>query len=110
MEPSRVYDILARVHKRFKKPIFITENGLADAADEHRQWWLQESITAMEKALAHGVDLRGYFHWSLVDNFEWAYGWWPKFGLIAVDRKNSMKRTIRPSAKWLATYLSKNKT
>ena len=101
MEPSGIYPLLIKLWNRYKKPIIITENGLADAKDTHRQWWLQETIQALQKALADGVDLRGYLHWSLLDNFEWAYGWWPKFGLVAVDRE-TMRRTLRPSAKWLA--------
>jgi beta-glucosidase len=102
MEPEGLYPLLLRVWARYKKPIFVTENGLADASDEYRRWWLEETIVAMEKAISEGVDLRGYFHWSLLDNFEWAYGWWPKFGLVEVDRKHGMKRTVRQSAKWLA--------
>jgi len=101
MEPEGLYPLLLRSWVRFKKPIFVTENGVADCKDQYRQWWLEESIVAMERAISEGVDLRGYFHWSLLDNFEWAYGWWPKFGLVEVDRK-TMKRTIRPSAKWFA--------
>ena len=84
----------------------ITENGLADQDDEHRRWWIEESIVAMERALSEGVEVIGYQHWSLLDNFEWAYGWWPKFGLIEVDRK-TMKRTARPSAKYYADQVKK---
>lgn len=101
MEPEGLYPLLVRTWARFKKPIFVTENGLADGSDEYRRWWIEETIVAMEKAISEGVDLRGYYHWSLLDNFEWKYGWWPKFGLIEVDRK-TMKRTVRPSAKWFA--------
>lgn len=107
MEPEGVYPLLVRVWARFKKPIFITENGLADAEDQFRRWWLEETIVAMERAISEGVDLRGYFHWSLLDNFEWAYGWWPKFGLVEVDRK-TMKRKPRASALWFAKWLQKH--
>lgn len=107
MEPEGIYPLLLRTWSRFKKPIFITENGLADEKDEYRRWWIEETIVAMERAISEGVDLRGYFHWSLLDNFEWDQGWWPKFGLVAVDRKNGMKRTIRPSAKWFAARIDK---
>lgn len=106
MEPEGIYPLLVRAWARYKKPIFITENGLADSQDEYRRWWIEESIVAMERALSEGVDLRGYFHWSLLDNFEWKYGWWPQFGLVHVDRKNSMKRTVRPSAKWFAKRIA----
>lgn len=102
MEPEGLYPLLLRTWVRFKKPIFITENGVADHKDQYRRWWIEETIVAMERALSEGVDLRGYFHWSLLDNFEWESGWWPKFGLVEVDRQHGMKRTIRPSAKWFA--------
>lgn len=102
MEPEGLYPLLMRTWVRYKKPIFVTENGLADMNDANRQWWIEETIVAMERAISEGVDLRGYMHWSLLDNFEWAYGWWPKFGLVEVDREHGMKRKIRPSAKWYA--------
>lgn len=102
MEPEGLYPILLRLWSHYKKPIFVTENGVADQDDQYRRWWLEETIVAMERALSEGVDIRGYFYWSLLDNFEWKYGWWPKFGLVEVDRENGMKRTIRPSAKWFA--------
>lgn len=106
MEPEGVYPLLLRVWARYRKPIIITENGVADSKDQYRRWWIEETIIAMEKALSEGVQLVGYYHWSLLDNFEWAYGWWPKFGLIEVDRK-TMKRTVRPSAKWFATEVQR---
>ena len=109
MEPEGLYPLLLRVWVRFKKPLFITENGVADMHDEYRRWWIEETIVAMERALSEGVEIKGYFHWSLLDNFEWAYGWWPRFGLIQVDRENDMKRTVRPSAVWLAQRIKKLK-
>ena len=107
MEPEGLHALIVRVWAHYKKPILITENGLADAGDEHRQWWIEETIIAMERAISEGVELKGYFHWSLLDNFEWAYGWWPQFGLIRVDRK-TMKRHIRPSAKYYAEQIKKH--
>ncbi len=101
MEPEGLYQLLLRVWARYQKPIIVTENGVADSDEQYRQWWLEETIVAMEKALSEGVKLVGYYHWSLLDNFEWAFGWWPKFGLVEVDRK-TMKRELRPSAKWFA--------
>ncbi len=106
-EPEGLYPIVLRTWSKFKKPIFVSETGLADAADEQRRWWIQENIVAMERALSEEVDLRGYMHWSLLDNFEWAYGWWPKFGLVKVDREKNMKRTPRASARWLRDWIAK---
>jgi beta-glucosidase len=102
MEPEGLYPLLLRTWVRFKKPIFVTENGVADYSDQHRQWWIEETLIAMERAISEGVDLRGYFHWSLLDNFEWKYGWWPRFGLVEVDREHGMRRKVRPSAEWFA--------
>lgn len=107
MEPEGIYPLLLRVWAHYKKPIIITENGVADMHDEYRRWWIEESIVAMERARSEGVNIIGYFHWSLLDNFEWSYGWWPSFGLIKVDRAKGMKRTIRPSAKWFASRIKK---
>lgn len=100
MEPEGLFPILMRAWAHFKKPIIITESGVADDKDQFRRWWLEESIVAMERAISEGVDLRGYFYWSLIDNFEWAMGWWPHFGLVSVDRHHGMKRKVRDSAKW----------
>jgi beta-glucosidase len=107
MEPEGLYPLLLRIWSRYKKPIIVTENGVADSKDEYRRWWIEESIVAMERATSEGVKIKGYFHWSLLDNFEWADGYWPKFGLVAVDRERGMKRTIRPSAKWFADRIEK---
>jgi beta-glucosidase len=101
MDPKMLENVLVETWQRYGTPLMVTENGLADMHDRHRKWWLEESIAAMDRAIERGVALRGYLHWSLLDNFEWAYGWWPKFGLVAVDR-TTMKRTVRPSARWFA--------
>ncbi len=107
MEPEGLYPLIVRSWARFKKPIIVTENGVADANDEYRRWWIEETIVAMERAMSEGIDIRGYFHWSLLDNFEWDQGWWPKFGLVEVDREHGMKRNIRPSAKWFAEKIKR---
>lgn len=83
--------------KRYNKPIYVTENGLADAVDSRRADYLRDHLRAVEKAQAQGVDVRGYLHWSLLDNFEWADGFEARFGLIEVNYK-TMERNIRPSA------------
>jgi beta-glucosidase len=101
MEPGALYELLLNTTHRYSLPIIVTENGLADASDTYREWWLEQTLVAIKKALAAKVPLEGYLHWSLLDNFEWAFGWWPKFGLVEINR-STMKRTIRPSAKWFA--------
>ncbi len=97
MNPDDIQHVLERLDEKYKKPIFITENGLADAKDLDRQWWIAKTIQSMNKAMKNGVRLIGYLHWSLTDNFEWDKGFWPKFGLFSVDYK-TFKRTPRKSA------------
>lgn len=88
---------VARRASALGKPIYVTENGVADATDRLRPWLIIEAARAMGKALSEGIDLRGYFHWSLVDNFEWSEGWGQHYGLYALD-PITQRRTPRRSA------------
>ncbi len=81
----------------YRLPIYITEHGLADREDTSRAWYITESLKSVARALQEGVDVRGYLHWSLLDNFEWNKGFWPRFGLVEVDYQTKT-RTIRKSA------------
>ena len=94
--PEGLKNILLNM-KRYKLPIYITEHGLADSQDKYRGWYLAESLKLCSEAISEGVDLKGYFHWSLIDNYEWAEGFWPRFGLVEIDRKNNLKRIPRKS-------------
>ena len=87
MDPDSIYYPIKELWERYRLPIYITENGLADREDKDREWWLDETVEALKRSLDEGVDLRGYMHWSLLDNFEWAEGYWPRFGLATRDRK-----------------------
>lgn len=98
---------LLRWMKAYHLPIYITENGIADAGDEKRESFIKDGLKFVHKAISEGVDVRGYFYWSLLDNFEWDKGFWPRFGLIAVDYK-TQKRTIRPSALQYAKICKSN--
>jgi beta-glucosidase len=104
LHPEHLKHILEHLWDRYKKPILITENGLADSEDEHRKWWVTETVIAMQTAMNNGVELIGYLHWSFLDNFEWDKGFWPRFGLFEVDYK-TMKRQPRPSALWFSRLL-----
>jgi len=95
--PESLYHLLLELKLLFGKPIYITENGLADNRDRHRDYFITEHLKAMKRAVDKGVDVRGYFHWSLLDNFEWNSGYWPRFGLVEVDHR-TLERRIRPSA------------
>jgi beta-glucosidase len=93
--------------KKYQKPIYITENGLADKEDKYRAWYIKEVLKNVNRAIKDGVDVRGYFHWSLLDNFEWSNGFWPRFGLVEVDYK-TFKRTVRESAREFSKIIAES--
>jgi len=82
--PEAIFHVLYDL-KKYNVPVYITENGLADAEDKDRTWFIVETLKNVHRAILNGVDVRGYLHWSLMDNFEWAYGFWPRFGLVEID-------------------------
>jgi beta-glucosidase/6-phospho-beta-glucosidase/beta-galactosidase len=91
-------DVL-RTAGRYRRPIYITENGIADADDDQRPAHLVSHLQRVRRAIAtREADVRGYFHWSLTDNFEWSSGYLPKFGLYTFDPR-TLRRTARPSAR-----------
>ena len=94
--PPAIYDVLARL-KNYRLPIYVTENGLPDAADHKRERYIKTYLAQIHRAIQNGADVRGYLHWSLVDNYEWAEGYKYKFGLVEVDFK-TQKRVPRESA------------
>ena len=88
----------------------MTENGIADAEDRLRPAFIRDSLAALDRACRRGTDVRGYFHWSLLDNFEWDDGFHGRFGLCAVDfDKADVPRTPRPSARVLAQELERRR-
>nr|BFE82488.1 hypothetical protein GCM10020093_050890 [Planobispora longispora] len=80
-------------------PILVTENGVATADDAERVEYTRGALAGLHGAIADGIDVRGYLHWSLLDNYEWG-SYRPTFGLVAVDRE-TFARTVKPSARWL---------
>ena len=98
---------LERVARRLDTPVYVTENGLYDNTDTLRPRFLVEHVGAVAEALRKGVDVRGYFHWSLVDNFEWAEGWSTHFGLLELDRETG-ERTPRRTAEIYAEICRSN--
>jgi beta-glucosidase len=80
-------------------PVYITESGIATDDDDIRIAYLDEALRGVGRCLADGVDVRGYFVWSLLDNFEWNSGYAPKLGLYEVDR-HSFERLPKRSASW----------
>lgn len=94
--PEGIYRVLKQISK-YKLPIYITENGLADAKDKKREKFIIQHLRWVHEAIQEGADVKGYFYWSLLDNFEWDKGYWPRFGLVEIDY-NTLERKIRPSA------------
>jgi len=89
--PSGIRQIVNWVYRTYRRPIFITENGIADAKDEKRADFLREHLIELHKAIQDGAPVQGYFHWSLLDNFEWAKGFEKKFGLFKMDWKTKTR-------------------
>ena len=81
------------------RPIYVTENGIATRDDSVRVAFLRSALEQVWEAIQGGADVRGYFHWSSHDNFEWAHGYAMRFGLIGVDLE-TQERTVKPSG-WL---------
>jgi beta-glucosidase len=88
-------------------PVLVTENGIATANDERRQVYTRRALEGVLRCLADGIDVRGYIHWSMLDNFEWMHGYRPTFGLIAVDRETQARKP-KPSAWWLGVVAKRN--
>ncbi len=99
-EPEGLYKGIKRLWKLSKKPIFITENGIATNSEQSRIDYIKKHLIAISKAIEEGVEVRGYFYWSLLDNFEWCYGFKPTFGVVGVDR-TTFERTPKESAYYL---------
>lgn len=97
IDPQGLYFMLKHFYKRYKLPLYITENGTADEMDFFRGAYIIEHLLAIHQAIAENIPVLGYIQWSLTDNFEWSDGYCPKFGLVAVDRQQELKRLPRDS-------------
>ena len=106
VNPEGLRDVLLYL-KKYKVPVYITENGLADSDDKIRKSFIKAMLIACQEAMQQGAQLEGYFHWSLIDNFEWHEGYWPKFGLVAIDRK-TLERKPRKSFYYYAEICHNN--
>ncbi len=104
--PKGIYEVLVKL-KKYRRPVYITENGVPDAKDELRKEFIKKHLFWVHRALQEGVDVKGYFYWSLTDNFEWIFGFRPRFGLIEVDYR-TQKRTVRKSARFYARVCKEN--
>jgi beta-glucosidase len=104
--PHGMFRVLERL-AALGKPIYVTESGFADNTDRLRPKALVRTVLAMRRAIARGAPVRGFYHWTLVDNFEWAEGWRMRFGLIALDPV-TQQRTPRGSAAVYAAICAAN--
>ncbi|MBX6748992.1 MAG: beta-glucosidase [Micromonosporaceae bacterium] len=109
--PDGLRDILTRLHRDYGRPLYVTENGCAYADtpdDQRRIEYLSSHIDAVQAARSAGADVRGYFVWSLIDNFEWAEGTSKRFGLVHVDF-DTLVRTPRASYAWLRDRIARSR-
>jgi beta-glucosidase len=88
-------------------PVLVTEHGIGTDDDALRAQFIPAALSELNQAMAQGVPVEGYIHWSLLDNFEWIFGYKPKYGLVAVDR-TTFRRTPKPSARVLGTIAQQN--
>jgi beta-glucosidase len=100
VRPQALEVAVRRVHEVTGLPVLVSENGIATDDDDLRIAFTARALRGVLACVADGIDVRGYTAWSLLDNFEWAEGYRPTFGLVAVDR-TTFARTVKPSARWL---------
>jgi beta-glucosidase len=116
VEPEGLTEALVALHNGYPDlpPLYVTENGCVypdrtDFTDYERISFLSDHLSAAQDALDAGVDLRGYFAWSLLDNFEWAHGYKHRFGLVHVDY-TTQRRTPRASYRWYRDHIASPRT
>ena len=107
--PAGLGKILAYFRRRFNLPVYITEHGTASTDEPFRAADLRENLTVLHDAIAAGANVKGFFYWSLLDNFEWQFGYTKKFGLLAVDFNDPARpRTPKPLAEAYARIARAN--
>ncbi len=105
--PQGIREVVDR-YRKHRKPFYVMETGVQDRDDLVRPWVLAQGVLTVAALLAEGVPILGYHHWTLVDNFEWAFGWNLHFGLVALDRE-TLERKPRPSARLLKEIIAGNR-
>ncbi|MGH7788119.1 MAG: glycoside hydrolase family 1 protein [Candidatus Binatia bacterium] len=98
--PEALEATIRYAQQRAGVPIYVTENGIGTTDDDQRLLYVRRALAGVANCLRDGLDVRGYFYWSLMDNFEWLFGYTPRFGLVAVNRA-TQARDPKPSAHWL---------
>ena len=105
--PEALEQTIRYAAARAKVPVYVTENGIGTEDDTRRVEYIRRALAGVQKCLNDGIDVRGYVHWSLMDNFEWIFGYRPKFGIVAVDR-DTQARTVKPSGRMLGEIARRN--
>ena len=105
--PEALEQTIRYAASRAQVPVYVTENGVATEDDTRRVEYIKRALAGVRACLVDRIDVRGYFHWSLLDNFEWNFGYRPKFGLVGVNRE-TFERTIKPSARLLGEIARRN--
>jgi beta-glucosidase len=105
--PASLKNVVRYAYEQTHKPVFVTENGISTADDTLRARYIPDVLAGLKQAIDDGVPVIGYLHWSLLDNFEWIFGYGPKYGLVVVDRE-TFKRTPKPSAAILSAIAKAN--
>jgi beta-glucosidase len=103
--PEGLLRLMRRAWERYALPIYVTENGVSDSTGVHRPTFVRSHAYAIGRAIDEGIDVRGYFHWSLLDNFEWSEGFGPRFGLYRVDYM-TFERHLTPGGEEFARLAS----
>ncbi len=101
--PEGLEHVIRKVHEGFSGDLIVTENGIATADDSRRVEFIRRALEGVSRCLADGIPVKGYFYWSLMDNFEWQKGYSMQFGLVAVDRE-TMERTPKESLRFLGSF------
>jgi len=105
--PEALEAVLRYSATQVKVPMYVTENGISTEDDTRRIEYIRRAVAGVQSCLKAGLDVRGYIHWSLMDNYEWVFGYRPKFGLVSVDRE-TQARTPKPSARFLGEIARRN--
>lgn len=107
IDPEGLHAVLLAVHNRYGKPIVISENGIGTQSEQKKIRYFREHVNQVRRAMVDGVDIRGYFPWTLIDNYEWAEGYAANFGLTHVD-KSTMRLEIEPAGEWFRNFIAAN--
>jgi beta-glucosidase len=118
VNPEAFYDLLISVKEEYGDiDIYITENGTCGddfiaedgcVHDQYRVEYLKRHFAAVHQAIKDGVNIRGYFVWSFLDNFEWAYGYTKRFGIVYCDYENNQNRIVKDSGHYISNVFNKN--